>query len=98
VDLPAATAVGTAAAAAPTSSAPPTKRKLSYKEQRELEALPARIDALEAEQKAIDEALADGSLFTTDPTRAAEMATRHAEIESALMEALERWETLSQPS
>ncbi len=98
VDVPAATATGTTAAAAPTPSAPPTKRKLSYKEQRELEALPGRIDALEAEQKAIDEALADGSLFTTDPTRAAEMATRHAEIESALMEALERWETLSQPS
>src|SRR5262245_11223583 len=38
---------------APTASAPPAARtKLSYKEQRELDALPARIETLEAEQKA----------------------------------------------
>ncbi len=73
----------------------PSKRKLSYKEQRELEALPQQIEALEAEQKAIDAALADGSLYGTDPTRAAALATRHDELETALMDALERWEALS---
>jgi len=97
-----------AAAAAPASkaaatavqppSAPSTpaagKRKLSYKAQRELEALPAQIEALEAEQKAIDAALADGTLYATDPARAATLASRHAEIEEALMQALERWESL----
>ncbi|MDV7400137.1 hypothetical protein RZS08_52475, partial [Arthrospira platensis SPKY1] len=66
------------------------------KEQRELEALPAAIEALEQEQKAIDEMLADGSIYTTDVQRATTMAARHAEIETALMDALERWESLSQ--
>ena len=37
----------------------PRPRKLSYKEQRELDELPRRIEALEAEQKALDELLAD---------------------------------------
>ena len=83
-------------AAPPASPAPNAKRKLSYKEQRELEALPQRIEALETEQKAIDDALADGSLYGSDPAKAAAMATRHGEIEEALMEALERWDALSQ--
>ena len=84
-----------AAASSPVAVASP-RRKLSYKEQRELEALPQRIEALEAEQKAIDSSLADGSLYASDPARAAALATRHAEIESELMDALERWETLGQ--
>ena len=70
------------------------KRKLSYKEQRELETLPGLIEGLEQEQKVIDAALADGSLYVTEPARATAMATRHAEIEEELMEALERWEIL----
>ena len=81
------------AASVGSASTPP--RKLSYKEQRELESLPARIEALEAEQKAIDAELADGTVFTRDPKRGAELTTRHAHIEDELMAALERWETLS---
>jgi ATP-binding cassette subfamily F protein uup len=69
-------------------------RKLSYKEQRELEALPSRIEALEAEQNAIDAQLADGALYASDPPRAAALAARHAQIEEELMVALERWEML----
>jgi ATP-binding cassette subfamily F protein uup len=71
------------------------RRKLGYKEQRELEALPARIAALEAEQKAIDEVLADGALYASEPQRAAELAARHAQIEDELMLCLERWEALA---
>jgi len=82
-----------ASAAAEANAAAP-KRKLSYKEQRELEALPARIEALEQEQQQIDRELADGSLYASDPARATGLATRHAEIEEELMEALERWEQL----
>jgi len=70
-------------------------RKLSYKEQRELESLPGRIEALEAEQKAIDAQLADAALFARDPQRGAELAARHGRIEEELMESLERWESLS---
>lgn len=68
--------------------------KLSYKEQRELDGLPERIAALEAEQKTLADQLADGTLYATDPVRATELATRHDEIEMELLEALERWELL----
>ena len=76
------------------TAAPAQRRKLSYKEQRELEALPALIDTLETEQAGINARLADGSLYATDPTRAAALAQRNAEIDDALLQALERWEVL----
>ncbi|HEY1230306.1 MAG TPA: ATP-binding cassette domain-containing protein, partial [Ramlibacter sp.] len=80
----------TAAPAAATAS----RRKLSYKEQRELEALPALIEGLETEQAALNAELADGSLYASDPGRAAQLATRSAAIEDELMAALERWDAL----
>ncbi|MBX3638849.1 MAG: ABC transporter ATP-binding protein, partial [Rubrivivax sp.] len=70
------------------------KRKLSYKEQRELEALPALIESLEAEQQAIAERLASSELYVNEPHRVAELQARHDAIEAELMQALERWELL----
>ena len=61
-----------------------------------LETLPAQIAALEAEQKQIQEALADGSLFSSDNAKAVAMHQREAQIDEALMEALERWTQLSE--
>ncbi|MFN3439358.1 MAG: ATP-binding cassette domain-containing protein [Acidovorax sp.] len=72
-----------------------SKKKLSYKEQRELDQLPAQISALEAEQKELQHALADGSLYSSDPARAATMTTRASAIDEELMSALERWTHLS---
>ena len=69
-------------------------RKLSYKEQRELDALPEKIAALEAEQANINQLLEDGSLFATDPARALQLTQRNAEIDDELFAALERWEVL----
>jgi ATP-binding cassette subfamily F protein uup len=80
--------------AAPAHAPPAAKTKLSYKEQRELEALPARIDALEAEQKAIAAETADPQLYVRDAARAAALLERSARIEEELMAALERWEVL----
>ncbi|MFN8936687.1 MAG: ABC transporter ATP-binding protein, partial [Pseudomonadota bacterium] len=74
---------------------PPARAKLGYIDQRELEALPARIDALEAEQRAIGERLADPAFFVADPVQAAAQAARHAQIEDELMACLERWEQLA---
>ena len=80
---------------APVDAAPAAKaRKLSFKEQRELDALPETISALESEQKDISEALADGSLYAVDNARAMKLATRSAQIDDELMAALERWEAL----
>ncbi|WP_353236541.1 ribosomal protection-like ABC-F family protein [Diaphorobacter ruginosibacter] len=76
-------------------SQPALKRKLSYKEQRELEQLPAHIDALEAEQKSIRDELADSTIYARDGARAAALHARDGEIEEQLMQALERWSELS---
>ena len=90
---PAAAVAATPLAAAP-AAAPAKTRKLSFKEQRELDSLPEAIAALEAEQKSITEALADGSLFAKDNAKALALSNRNAQIDEALMGALERWETL----
>ncbi|MDR5731479.1 ATP-binding cassette domain-containing protein [Caballeronia sp. LZ025] len=68
--------------------------KLSFKEQRELEALPRRIAELEEEQKRIGAQLEDGSIFATDAKEGARLSERHAAIEEELLVALERWEEL----
>jgi ATP-binding cassette subfamily F protein uup len=83
-------ATGPSPAVAPVAS----KRKLSYKEQRELEGLPALIEALEQEQKAIQSELASGAIFSTDATRAVQLTARSEKIEGELMAALERWDVL----
>ena len=81
------------------SAAPPPKtRKLSFKEQRELDSLPERIAALETEQQAIATQLADGTLYATDNARALGLAARSAKLEDELLASLERWETLGAPA
>jgi ABC transport system ATP-binding/permease protein len=87
-------AAAAAPAVAPPPAAPSARTKLSYKDQRELETLPARIEALEAEQRSIAELTADPSLYVSDPQRAAALHERSAQIEDELMAALERWEAL----
>jgi ATP-binding cassette subfamily F protein uup len=81
-------------ATAPAAPPPAKTKKLSFKEQRELDGLPEQIAALEAEQKEITDALADGSLYSIDNVRAMKLATRNAQIDDELMAALERWEVL----
>ncbi len=68
--------------------------KLSYKEQRELDALPGRIEALEAEQADIATRLASTELYTQQPQQVPALQARHAAIETELLAALERWEAL----
>ncbi|HPO18982.1 MAG TPA: ABC transporter ATP-binding protein, partial [Rubrivivax sp.] len=94
-----------AAAAAPPSPAPAPAapaaaktgsgtRKLSHKEQRELQQLPERIEALEAEQRGIGERLASASLYIEEPQRVAELQARYTQIDGELGQALQRWEEL----
>jgi ATP-binding cassette subfamily F protein uup len=80
---------------ASSAATPPSKRKLSYREQQEFKALPGRIEALELEQKNLDQSLADGSVFAKDPQRASELSLRAAQVEEELMQALMRWEELA---
>ena len=80
-----------AAAAAVTA---PKKVKLSFKDQRELEQLPAEIEQLESEQATLSEKLADGSWFVSDANAATVASQRLADIEELLLEKLERWDIL----
>ncbi|MGX5700079.1 ATP-binding cassette domain-containing protein [Acinetobacter kookii] len=74
--------------------APAKKVKLSYKDQRALEQLPAEMEALEKEQSEINAQLADGSLFVSDADKAMKLSNRLTEIDDLLLEKLERWEEL----
>ncbi|MCH7380834.1 MULTISPECIES: ATP-binding cassette domain-containing protein [Acinetobacter] len=80
------------------AAAAPKKVKLSYKDQRELEQLPAEIEKLETEQVELSEKLADGSWFVSDANAATAASQRLAEIEEVLLEKLERWDILENMS
>ncbi len=82
------------AAAAPPMAPVIKPKKLSYKDQRELDELPARIEALEAEQAELALLIADPEFYAAEPQRATEAQTRHAQIDDELLAALERWEAL----
>ncbi|WJW75390.1 ATP-binding cassette domain-containing protein [Thiohalobacter sp. IOR34] len=70
------------------------KKKLGYKEQRELEALPALIEQLEEEQTRLHQAMADPDFYQQDGTRIAASRERLTAIEAELGEAYQRWEQL----
>jgi ATP-binding cassette subfamily F protein uup len=71
-------------------------RKLGFREQRELEELPARIAALEAEQAALAARLQDPAYFRQDARVLHEDQARVQAIEETLLALLERWESLEQ--
>nr|MBP6226249.1 ATP-binding cassette domain-containing protein [Rhizobacter sp.]MBP6270816.1 ATP-binding cassette domain-containing protein [Rhizobacter sp.] len=74
--------------------AAPKPRKLSYKEQRELDELPGRIESLESEQVKLATLLADADAYTRDPKGVATAQARVAQIDDELLSAMERWELL----
>jgi ABC transport system ATP-binding/permease protein len=69
-------------------------RKLSYKEQRELEALPARIDALEAEQRALDARIGAVDFYKEAPEAIREALARVSTLQQELAVAYARWHDL----
>ena len=88
------------APAAPLPSAAPAvakpKAKLSYKEQRELDELPDRIEAMEAEHKELEAALASSELYAQGKDKISATQARFAQLDEELLAAMERWEVLSQ--
>jgi ABC transport system ATP-binding/permease protein len=69
-------------------------RKLTFKEERELEALPDRIGVLEQEQESIHRTLADPDFYRSGGGEVARLNGRLAELEGELTEAYGRWEEL----
>ena len=79
----------------PATPAPaPKAKRLSSKEQRELDELPALIAALEAEQKSITEKLADPNLYREQPAEVKKLNERYAQLDEQLMASLEKWEAI----
>jgi ATP-binding cassette subfamily F protein uup len=78
----------------PSGEKPAAKIKLSFKENRELETLPAQTEALENEQREIAAKLSSGELYRSAPAEAKSLQARHAEIDDALLECLARWDEL----
>ena len=71
-----------------------TSKKLGYKEKRELEELPKRIEALEAEQARIHEAMASPGFYQRESGEIGRSNARLAEIERELADSYQRWEAL----
>lgn len=69
-------------------------RKLSFKEERELEALPERITTLEAEQEQLHSTLADPEFYKNAGAEVARLNSRLEELEAELLAAYGRWEEL----
>jgi ATP-binding cassette subfamily F protein uup len=73
-----------------------TSSKLSFKEQKELEALPALIERLEAEQTSINLALANTDIYRNEPEKVKALQVRLIEIETEIEADMQRWEALEQ--
>ncbi len=75
---------------------PKGPRRLSYKEKHELEALPGRIEQLEAEQTSLQEQLSDPELYRTGGADVGTYKTRLEALEGELEEAYQRWAALDE--
>jgi ATP-binding cassette subfamily F protein uup len=89
-----------AASAAPANPAAdepaeaPAVRKLSYREQREFEDLPARIESLEAEQRDLNAAVQDPQFYTKGADAIQASLARLEAVGSELLTVYARWDEL----
>jgi ABC transport system ATP-binding/permease protein len=88
------TGSGANAATIATTEPPRAQRKPSYKEQLELEQLPARIEALEAEQKQLQASVASADFYKRPAAEIHEALSRLEELETLLLAAYTRWDAL----
>ena len=82
------------APAVPVEPIKPTRRKLGYREQRELDQLPARIEALETELEALGAAMNEPAFYQQDSAMIVAHQQRLAEAQAELERAYARWEEL----
>ncbi|MHB1378492.1 MAG: ATP-binding cassette domain-containing protein [Desulfobulbia bacterium] len=76
---------------------PPKKtatKKLSYKEERELEALPSRLEEMEAKLEELHQQLGDPALYQKDPSAIPKIQKQLEALEQELKKAYGRWEAL----
>ncbi|MDO9516371.1 MAG: hypothetical protein Q7J01_09780, partial [Syntrophales bacterium] len=75
-------------------SRPAGPRKLSFKEARELESLPQKIEAMETEQQELYASMADSSFYQREGAIINQAKARVEELEQSLTMAYERWTEL----
>lgn len=90
------TATKSAPASTPPPPPPPRKGKLSYKDQRDYDLLPARIEELETAIARDEAALADATLYTRDPKKFAALTDAVAKARADKEAAEERWLELAE--
>ncbi len=93
-DVPAETKSKTASPPTTTATTENRRRTLSYKEKRELEALPIRIEELEAARQRWHDTMADPAFYQREGSEIAEAKAELDTLERELAEAYERWESL----
>jgi ATP-binding cassette subfamily F protein uup len=93
---PTAPAAGGIVKTVATGNAPPAtgNRKMSYKDTRELAALPSQIDALEAEQRQLTARMCAGDYHRSAPEKMRADSLRIAELETLLGRMIARWDQL----
>jgi ATP-binding cassette subfamily F protein uup len=88
---------GGAKAATPAPAMPaPARVKLTFKDQRDYDLLPARIAAIDAEAAAAETELADGGLFTRDHRRFTALTAKLDTLRAEKDAAEDRWLTLAE--
>jgi ABC transport system ATP-binding/permease protein len=80
----------------PTVPTRPTTRRLTFKEQRELEALPARIEALEAEERALQDRAAAPDFYKEGADAIKAALARAGEVSREREQAYARWVELDE--
>lgn len=83
-----------AAASPGTPALPATKKKLSYKEQAELDELPLLIDELETKQAGLEQQMADPDFYKEGKDKIAQVQKDLSKVADKLKTAFERWEIL----
>jgi ATP-binding cassette subfamily F protein uup len=80
--------------AEPARKVPDKKRKLSYKDQRELDSLPGLIESLEAKQTQLETDMTGADFYQQDHTAVQSVLDEVRRIQQELEQAMERWAEL----
>ena len=74
------------------------KKKLSYKDQRELEAMPALIESLERRQQELEQTMAEPDFYQREHSQVQDVIARLAAVQEEMEAAFERWAELDAES
>jgi ATP-binding cassette subfamily F protein uup len=79
-----------------TLEAPKKKKKLSYKDQRELDAMPALLESLEQRQKDLETIMAEADFYQREHTEVQDVIVQLAAVNEDMEKTFERWSALEE--